>query len=56
MEDYDLWIWHDFFGMAGSHNNIKVLQCSPVFTRIVKGHAPAVNYVIVATHSRKGTI
>jgi hypothetical protein len=21
----DLWIWHDFFGIAGSHNNINVL-------------------------------
>ena len=20
--DYDLWIWHSFFGMAGSHNDI----------------------------------
>jgi hypothetical protein len=23
--DQDLWIWHAFFGMAGSHNDINVL-------------------------------
>jgi hypothetical protein len=22
----DLWIWHFFFGMAGSHNDINMLQ------------------------------
>jgi hypothetical protein len=26
MVDYDMWIWHAFFGMAGSHNDINVLQ------------------------------
>jgi hypothetical protein len=24
--DKDLWIWHAFFGMVGSHNDINVLQ------------------------------
>ena len=29
---YDLWIWHAFFGLPGSHNDINVLERSSVFT------------------------
>ena len=41
----DLWIWHSFFGMAGSNNDINVLQRS-VFLSLAKGEAPMVNYTI----------
>ena len=31
---YDLWIWHAFFGMPGSINDINVLDRSPVFNEL----------------------
>ncbi|XP_038688859.1 putative nuclease HARBI1 [Tripterygium wilfordii] len=43
---YDLWIWHAFFGLPGSHNNINVLERSHVFSELTQGRAPIVNYSI----------
>ena len=42
----DLWIWHCFFGMPGTLNDINVLQCSHLFARLASGDAPACNYTI----------
>ncbi|XP_071680327.1 protein ALP1-like [Lolium perenne] len=42
----DLWIWHAYFGLPGSLNDINVLQCSPVFSKLAEGQTPAVNYSI----------
>jgi hypothetical protein len=42
----DLWIWHAFFGLPGSHNDINVLRRSPLFDRLVEGEAPSVNYKV----------
>ncbi|KAM6542923.1 hypothetical protein CsatB_007370 [Cannabis sativa] len=43
---YDLWIWHAFFGLPGSHNDINVLEHSSVFRELTEGRAPNVNYSI----------
>jgi hypothetical protein len=42
----DLWIWQTFFGMPDSHNDINLLQRSPIFARLVEGQDPQVKYCI----------
>jgi len=41
---HDLWIWHAFFGVAGSNNDINVLNQSPLFTAQRQGIAPEVHF------------
>ncbi|KAJ6824636.1 putative nuclease HARBI1 [Iris pallida] len=34
---YDLWIWHAYFGLPGSNNDINVLQSSNLFDELAQG-------------------
>ncbi|XP_047937576.1 uncharacterized protein LOC125185126 [Salvia hispanica] len=43
--DYRLWIWHAYFGVAGSNNDINVLQSSPLFNDQRNGVGPAISFV-----------
>jgi hypothetical protein len=39
-------IWHAFFGLTGSNNDINVLDKSFIFTKLAQGRGPRVNYSI----------
>jgi hypothetical protein len=42
----NLWIWHAFFGLPGSHNDINVLHRSPLFAKLAEGQASEVCFNI----------
>ena len=44
--DYDLWIWHAFFGAPGTMNDLNILDRSPVFDDVINGIAPQVNFYV----------
>jgi len=50
----NLWIWHAFFGVAGSNNDINVLNQSDVFNDVLQGRAPEVRYSINRTEYNMG--
>ncbi|CAL8175271.1 unnamed protein product [Prunus armeniaca] len=37
---FDTWVWHAFFGVAGSQNSLNVLGQSPVFNYVLRDEAP----------------
>ncbi|GKB16020.1 ALP1-like protein isoform X1 [Tanacetum coccineum] len=41
----DLWIWHAFFGVVGSNNDINVVYQSPLFNDLKIGRAPEIPFV-----------
>ncbi|GJT52352.1 ALP1-like protein isoform X1 [Tanacetum coccineum] len=43
----DLWIWHAFFGVDVSNNDINVLYQSPLFNDLKTGRAPEIPFVAV---------
>jgi hypothetical protein len=49
----DLWICHAFFGTTGSNNDI-VLNRSPLFTQVLQGRAPEVQFTVNGTEYNIG--
>ena len=43
---HDLWIWHAYFGMPGSNNDINVLHRSPVFSSYLRGRSTPVSFAV----------
>jgi hypothetical protein len=51
---HDLWIWHAFFSLPGSNNDINVLHRSHLFDRLVQGEAPKVNHILNGHNDNMG--
>jgi hypothetical protein len=43
---HDLWIWHAYFGLPGSCNDINVLQRSLIFSPYERGESPPVQFTV----------
>jgi hypothetical protein len=43
---HDLWIWHAYFGMPGSCNDINVLQQPPVFSPYLRNYDATVGFTV----------
>ena len=43
---HDLWIWHAYFGLPGSCNDINVLRRSPIFSAYIRGESPPVHFTV----------
>ena len=41
---HGLWLWHAFFGLPGTLNDINILDWSPLFQKAQDGTAPVVSY------------
>ncbi|CAH9119526.1 unnamed protein product [Cuscuta europaea] len=50
----NLWIWHAFFGMAGTNNDVNFLDRSPLFDDLVNDRSPLCNYVVNGHHYNMG--
>ncbi|XP_057771126.1 protein ALP1-like [Salvia miltiorrhiza] len=50
----DLWIWHAFFGVAGSNNDINMLHQSTLFNDVLAGHEAAVHFLANNSHHTRG--
>nr|GEW79252.1 protein ALP1-like [Tanacetum cinerariifolium] len=50
----DLWIWHAFYGIAGTNNDINALDNSSLFDDLLDDFAHVVPYVVNGVEYRNG--
>jgi hypothetical protein len=43
---YNLWIWHAFFGLPGTLNDINILDRSPIFEQLQEGEGLSISYEV----------
>ncbi|XP_071727191.1 uncharacterized protein [Rutidosis leptorrhynchoides] len=51
---YDNWIWHAYFGVAGSNNDINVLNTSHLFESMLNDNFPDILCVINGVEYKRG--
>lgn len=51
---YDLWIWHAFFGVAGSNNDLNVLNQSSIFNHVYEETAPDSSFEVNQVRYKHG--
>lgn len=51
---YDTWIWHAYFGLPGSLNDLNVLGRSPLFDEVCRGEAPQVTFKVANSTYNQG--
>ncbi|XP_023765443.1 uncharacterized protein LOC111913961 [Lactuca sativa] len=51
---HDIWFWHAFFRMAGSNNDLNVLQTSLIFNDVLQGKALNMPYVVNGNEYKYG--
>ncbi|KAI5345837.1 hypothetical protein L3X38_013714 [Prunus dulcis] len=51
---FDTWVWHAFFGVAGSQNDLNVLGQSSVFHDVLRGKGPNITYQVNNTVYQMG--
>ncbi|XP_057793511.1 protein ALP1-like [Salvia miltiorrhiza] len=50
----ELWIWHAFFGIAGSNNDTNVLNQSTLFNDVLSGNEAAVHFLANNSYHTRG--
>lgn len=46
LANYDIQIWHDYFGLSGTNNDINMLESSHIFNDLTQFIAPLAHYFV----------